>query len=110
MMERKQMMLVDKRAINLLFKEGNSVKSFPLVMYSMNSLTSKVLFSIPKKINNSAVARNKIKRALKAIYFEDLSLENHNKRNKTIAFVYISSSKINHNELRIKMEKLLDSL
>jgi RNase P protein component len=59
-MERKQMMLVDKRTINLLFKQGNSVKSFPLVMYSMNSPTSKVLFSIPKKINNSAVAKIKL--------------------------------------------------
>ena len=110
MMERKQMMLVDKRAISLLFSKGKTAKSYPLVMYSMNSPTNKVLFSIPKKIIKSAVTRNKIKRVLKTIYFDELSLKNNKQLNKTIAFVYLSNSKVSYKETKMKMIKLLETL
>jgi ribonuclease P protein component len=105
-MERKQHMLVDKRSIDLLFKKGKSVKSFPLVMYRMQSDKNKVLFSVPKRNIKSAVNRNRIKRQLRAIYFKQFTLNETSDNNKTIAFVYISKTETTTKELFISMKRL----
>lgn len=109
-MERKQHMLVDKRSIDLLFSRGKSVKSFPLVMYSIKSNENKVLFSVPKRNIKRAVDRNKIKRQLRAIYFKYWALNKHNNSRKTIAFVYISKRAVPTIELNINMNKLIETI
>ena len=72
-MESKTQTLLDKNDVNYLFTKGKSVKAFPLLMYSIKSTEPEVVFSVPKKKINKAVDRNKIKRQMREIYFNDLS-------------------------------------
>ena len=109
-MDKKELMLVNKKEIELLFQKGKVVKFFPLLLYSMNSSKKKVLFSVPKKKVRRAIDRNRIKRQLRAIYFNLSSQKNETKNNKTIAFVYISSTKSSTLLLKDKMKKLVDTL
>ena len=109
-MERKLQMLVDKKTISNLFEKGNSNKVFPLLMFNMKSKSHKVLFSVSKKKIKKAVDRNRIKRHLKAIYFDDLTLNQNALSNQTIAFVYMSNQPSNYLDLKPKMKKLLETI
>ena len=109
-MEKKELMLVDKKEIALLFQKGRIVKSLPLLIYSMNSSKKKILFSVPKKKVKKAVDRNRIKRQLREIYFNLSSLNKQTKTNQTLAFVYISSTKTSTVLLKERMKKLVDTL
>ena len=109
-MEKKKLMLVDKKTISLLFKKGEVASSFPLLIYSIDSPSKKVLFSVPKKKVKKAVDRNRIKRQLKAIYFNLSSLKKGINSNKAVAFVYISSTKTSTALLNEKMKKLIETL
>ena len=109
-MDKKELMLVNKKEIELLFQKGKAEKSFPLLLYSMNSSKNKVLFSVPKKKVRRAIDRNRIKRQLRAIYFNISSRNIETKNNKTIAFVYISSTKSSTLLLKKRMKKLVDTI
>ena len=109
-MERKKHTLIDKKSIDLLFYIGKSFKSFPLIIYTINSKENKVLFSVSKKLFLKAVDRNKIKRQLKSIYFNNYNLIQHKIKNKTIAFVYISKTKPTYLQLQNKMLYLISSI
>jgi ribonuclease P protein component len=99
--------LLDKNAVNNLFTKGKSVKAFPLVMYSIKSASPEVVFSVPKRKINKAVDRNKIKRQMREIYFNDLSFS---ELNNTIGFVYISKLKPTYYQLKQQMSNLLKTL
>jgi len=103
-------MLIDKKTISDLFERGRTIKAFPLIMFYMESNAQKVLFSVSKKKIKRAVDRNRIKRHLKAIYFNDLSLNPNHLSKQTIAFVYTSNKPTNHLELKVKMTKLLEAI
>ena len=109
-MERKTQMLIDKKTISDLFEKGRSNKAFPLIMFYKESNTHKVLFSVSKKKIKRAVDRNRIKRHLKAIYFNDLALNQIHLPNQTIAFVYMSNKPVKHIELKTKMKKLMEAI
>ncbi len=109
-MEKKELMLVDKKDISLLFKKGKVVKSYPLLLYTMNSSKKKILFSVPKKNIKKAVDRNRIKRQLREIYFNLSSFKKETIKNKTAAFVYISETKTSSVLLKERMRKLVDTL
>ena len=109
-MERKTQMLIDKKTISDLFEKGRTIKAFPLILFYMKSNTHKVLFSVSKKKIKRAVDRNKIKRHLKAIYFNDLAFNQNHLSKLTIAFVYTSNKPAKHLELKTKMIKLLEAI
>ena len=103
-------MLIDKKSIELLFHKGKSIKSFPIIIYAINSKENKVLFSVSKKLFLKAVDRNKIKRQLKSIYFNNHNIVKDKIKNKTIAFVYISKTKPTYLQLQNKMLYLISSI
>jgi ribonuclease P protein component len=109
-MERKKKMLIDKKAINLLFKNGKTNKSFPIIMYSISSNENKVLFTVSKKHFLRAVDRNKIKRQLKSIYFNNTNQFKDKIKQQNIAFVYISNTKLTYLQLNQKIIKLLSTI
>lgn len=106
-MESKTQTVLDKNVVNYLFTKGKSEKAFPLLMYSIKSTVPEVVFSVPKKKINKAVDRNKIKRQMREIYFNDLSFS---ELNNTIGFVYISKLKPSYKQLKQQMSKLLKTL
>jgi len=109
-MGNKELMLVDKKDISLLFKKGKVIKEYPLLLYTMNSSKKKVLFSVPKKKVKRAVDRNRIKRQLREIYFNLSSFNKEITKSKTLGFVYISNTKTSSTLLKERMKKLVETL
>ena len=109
-MSRKDIMLVDKKEISYLFQKGKIHKSFPVLAYYMENESNKVLFSVPKSVVKKSVNRNKIKRQLRTIYFETISLKSYLNFKKTIAFVYISNKIINSHQLEQNIQNILKAI
>jgi ribonuclease P protein component len=63
----KQVRLKSEKQITLLFKEGKSFTTYPLLFHYIidDRLDSKVLFSAPKRLFKKAVDRNRAKRILR---------------------------------------------
>ena len=101
---RKKQTLTDKKSIDNLFIKGKVYQNFPLRLYCVPANETKVLFTVSKKKLPRAVDRNKIKRHLKEIFFQNLFQKENNKFN--IGFVYLSSKLMNHKELSEKMKQL----
>ncbi len=63
--------LKSKKAIKLLFAEGNTVTKYPIKLFYLpieSSYKTKAAFSVPKHNFKKAVTRNRIKRQLKEAY------------------------------------------
>jgi len=79
---KKKHILRSKKDIDVILKSGNRIKSYPiLLLYSKettNEPECRVLFTVSKKKQKSAVRRNRIKRLLKESFrLNKLSLYNH---------------------------------
>jgi len=109
----KQERLKSKTLIGKLYKEGKSVKSFPLrLVYIQTEHTSKypaqVGVSVPKRNFKKAVDRNRIKRMLRENYRKQKQLV-YNTIDKSYVFMisYIGKEKCTYDEIELKMEQLL---
>ena len=63
--------LKSKKAIKLLFAEGNTVTKYPIKLFYLpieSGYKTKAAFSVPKHNFKKAVTRNRIKRQLKEAY------------------------------------------
>ena len=109
----KQERLKSKKLIEKLYKEGNSVKSFPLrMMYLQTSHTSnfpaQVGVSVPKRNFKRAVDRNRIKRLMRETYRLQKQIVYHNLEQPYVFMIsYLGKEEWKYEELYKKMEKLL---
>ncbi len=104
--------------MDLLFKEGQALHSFPFrIVYTAtesDSINLKVAFSVSKRNFKKAVHRNKIKRLMKETYrTQQQILLNELKDSKKLVhvfFLFTSKEIIPFNELTIKMNAALIKL
>ncbi|MBM78013.1 MAG: ribonuclease P protein component [Crocinitomicaceae bacterium] len=94
---RKKETLTDKKSIDNLFIKGKVTQKFPIRAHYIPSEETKILFTVSKKKLSKAVDRNRVKRLLKEIFYNN----HYNKQNKKfhIGFVYLSSKLITKKEL-----------
>lgn len=111
----KQERLKSKTLIGKLYKEGKSVKSFPLrLVYIQTEHTSKypsqVGVSVPKRNFKKAVDRNRIKRLLRETYRKQKQIV-YNTIDKPYVYMisYIGKEEFTYADIELKMEKLLNA-
>lgn len=106
-MLRKKQILSNKKDISKLFSKGFKSSCFPIVMFSMPFEKDQVLFSVSKKNISKASERNRIKRQMKAIYFNNLELF-LNEQSKATALTYVSKTKSSFIEISNSMKELFN--
>ena len=104
-MLRNTYILSDRKVISKLFKTGSKKTVKPLTLIAMPFEKNKVLFAVSKKHIPKAVDRNKIKRQMHAIYFNNLELFLE-KPTKAIALTYVSKSPTSFVEIKKSMTTL----
>lgn len=104
-MLRKTYILSNQKVISKLFKTGLKKTVYPLKITTMPFEKNKVLFAVSKKHIPKAVDRNKIKRQMHAIYFNNLDLFIQEQK-KAIALTYVSKSPPSFVEIKKSMTTL----
>ncbi len=99
--------LKDKETISILFQKGTKIRVDPVLSLSLNNKHETVLFSVSKKNIPRAVDRNKIKRQMRAIFFNNRRLLNNVKTPKAMAFIYLEKSIIEYPKLLSCMTTIL---
>jgi len=109
----KQERLKSRKLIEKLYKEGNSVKAFPLrMMYLQTNHTSdfpaQVGVSVPKRNFKKAPDRNRLKRLMRETYrLQKAIVYAHLEQPYVFMISYLGKDKWSYEDLHIKMEKLL---
>ena len=112
----KQERLKSKTLIGKLYKEGKSVKTFPLrLVYVQTEHTSKypaqVGVSVPKRNFKKAVDRNRLKRLLRETYRKQKEIVYNNIDKPYVYMIsYIGKEEFTYAELEVKMKLLLNAL
>jgi ribonuclease P protein component len=110
----KQERLKSKTLIGKLYKEGKSIKCFPLrLVYIQEEHTStfpaQVGVSVPKRNFKKAVHRNRLKRLLRESYRKQKSLVYKNIDKPYVYMIsYIGKEEYTYIELEKKMKELLE--
>ena len=108
-MLRNTYILSNRKVISKLFKTGTKKTIKPITLISMPFEKNKVLFSVSKKHIPKAVDRNKIKRQMHAIYFNNLELFLQ-EPTKAIALTYVSKSPTSFVEIKKSMTTLFSNI
>lgn len=109
----KEERLKSKKLIERLYKEGNSLKAFPLrMMYLRADITSnfpaQVGVSVPKRNFKLAVDRNRIKRLMRETYRLQKQIVYDNLDEPYVFMIsYLGRDEWKYEDLYVKMEKLL---
>lgn len=109
----KQERLKSKTLIGKLYKEGSSVKAFPLRMVflqeeHLSNYPAQVGVSVPKRNFKKAVSRNRIKRLLRETYRKQ-KYTVYDAIEKPYVFMisYIGKEEFSYIDIEKKMQKLL---
>jgi ribonuclease P protein component len=106
--------LKSKKAINLLFTEGNTVTKYPIKLFYLpveNSHKSKAAFSIPKNNFKKAVTRNRIKRQLKEAYRHQKGLlKNDSNLKYLLFFLYIGKENSTYTSINTSLITVLKKM
>ncbi len=111
----KQERLKSKTLIGKLYKEGNSVKKFPLRMVYIqaehgSNYPAQVGVSVPKRNFKKAVSRNRLKRLLRETYRKQKQTVYESIEQPYVYMIsYIGREEYSYSELEIKMKQLLDA-
>jgi len=88
----KVLKLKSSKQIESLFKNGKTIKSYPLILvYKKDSLEVpfKVGFSVSKRFFKKAVHRNFIKRLLREVFRKKKCIFNNNEEQFLFMFLYV---------------------
>jgi len=109
----KEERLKSRKLIGQLYKQGQSVKAYPLRMVYLqidhySDYPVQAAVSVPKRNFKKAVDRNRIKRLLRETYRTEKEIV-YSKTKKPYVFMisYLAKEEIPHQELKVKMVKLL---
>ena len=107
--------LKSKTLFGKLYKEGDSVKKFPLRMVFLKTehgskYPVQAGFSVPKRNFKKAVSRNRIKRLLRETYRKRKELVYDAVDTPYVFMIsYIGKDEPSYSEVELKMEKLLQA-
>jgi ribonuclease P protein component len=111
----KQERLKSKTLIGNLYKEGKTVKKYPLrLVYLQTEHSSQypaqIGVSVPKRNFKKAVQRNRLKRLLRETYRKQKQLV-YNNIDKPYVFMisYIGKEELSYHDIEIKMKQLLEA-
>ena len=104
-MLRNTYILSNQKIISKLFTTGLKKTVKPLTLTTIPFDKNKVLFAVSKKYIPKAVERNKIKRQMHAIYFNNLELFLQ-EPTKAIALTYVSKSPTSFLDIKKSMTTL----
>ena len=99
----KKHILKNKNDINKLFQKGEKQIRTPIMHISMVNNNNKVFFSVSKKHIFKSNERNKIKRQMRAIYFENHNLFLSEEQSIIRAFIYIGNTKVDFSKIKESM-------
>ena len=108
----KEEKLKRKKAIELLFTEGNRVKSYPFQLMFLqkehfSEFPIKMGFSVPKRLIKLAVNRNRIKRLMREVYRKNKEQFSKNIKEQYICMlIYTAKEEIKHDDLELSIEKV----
>jgi ribonuclease P protein component len=115
----KKYKLCSKKAIDLIFEKGSTVKEFPFVLRFVEfeneeKVPFQMVISAPKKIFKSAVKRNRIKRICReAVRLNKDELESYclaNKKQLALFLIYTDQSELKAEILNRKIRKVFKKL
>lgn len=108
----KEEKLKSKKLIELLFAEGNNVKSFPFRLIYLPishgaEFPIKAGFSVPKRTIKLAVNRNRIKRLMREVYRKNkYSFTENLNESYIFMFIYMAKEEINYVDLELSLKKV----
>ena len=102
--------LKDRDTINGLFQNGIKTRVGPVLLLSLNHKHDAVFFSVSKKNIPRAIDRNKIKRQMRAIFFNNRQLIFNNKAPRAMAFIYLEKYTIEYSKLFSSMITILQNI
>ncbi len=108
--------LTSKTAIEAIFKKGDTIKNYPLILkyisYEFNDgAAAKVVITVPKKKVKRAAKRNRLRRQLKEAYrLNKFTLIQQLKQSETslaLFFIYTGEEKVEYSFLEEKIKVIL---
>ena len=106
--------LKSKKAIKLLFAEGNTVIKYPIKLFYLpveSSHKTKAAFSVPKHNFKKAVTRNRIKRQLKEAYRHQKGLlKNDSNLKYLLFFLYIGKENSTYTSINTSLITVLKKM
>ena len=106
--------LKSKKTIGRLFKEGNSIKAYPIIALSLHDEEIDRLkfgVSVPKKRIPRAVDRNRIKRQIREAFRINLVESGLNPAQPlALMLLYVDNSMPEFGQLEVSMRKILRKL
>jgi len=106
--------LKSKKAIKLLFAEGNTVIKYPIKLFYLSvdsSDKTKAAFSVPKHNFKKAVNRNRIKRQLREVYrHQKHLLKNDDDLKYLLFFLYIGKKKSTYTTIDASLINVLKKM
>ena len=106
--------LKSKKLIDQLFTEGRSIKSFPLKLIYVpvdNSAPAelKTGVSVPKKLVQTAVKRNRIKRLMREVFRKNKYLVTKDlSSSHAFMFIYISRDEMSYEKIDASMKRIME--
>lgn len=102
-----------KKLIDLLFKQGQKVNAYPLLLFYTQAplfeedVVIQAGFSVAKRNHKLAVTRNRLKRLMREVYRKNKLCFQTNELTFAFMFIYTGTEEVSYIELEKAMLKLI---